>query len=449
MSKQLFWKFCLIIATGVVALFWVVDLATSLTERGMSFIDPAHRAEITAWGLEAERLYRTGDTAALQEWLDDLRTRENTWASVSSIAMDTLAGGALPASYNEGYNLGRNVDWQIHLYMPENPVMEVPFPGNSPQTSFLVRLPDRMRPGNNLEMVWLVLQIILPSILLLLVAIGLYRHIMLPLRQLDQATRHFARGRFDIRVRQLLGKRRDELAELADTFDSMATRIGDLILGQRQLIGDISHELRTPLTRLDIAVQNLRNGQDSEGNLERIQRESTHIRKLVEDSLTLAWLENERPDLQQEALDLTDLLDVLVEDARFEFPEHKLELQLPEHARVHGSNHRALGQALENILRNALRFTPADKTVSVVLELKDKRYHIRIVDQGCGVPDTDLERIFEPFYRSATPAGAGRSGFGLGLALARRQIAAVGGMIRACNVPGGGLAMDIELPQGV
>jgi two-component system, OmpR family, sensor histidine kinase PfeS len=287
---------------------------------------------------------------------------------------------------------------------------------------------------------------VLPMLLLGLVAFVLYRHIMTPLRKLEQATRSFALGRFDTRVRQSLGKRSDELSELADTFDRMAERIGALVVSQRQLIADVSHELRTPLTRLDIAVQNLGQGREAEENLKRIVRESANMRGLVDDSLTLAWLENERPDLQQESFDLTDLIDVLAEDARFEYPDRNLALELPDSAQLSNSNHRSLGQALENILRNALRFTPEKLSVSVSVKDRDDHYRIRIEDEGGGVPEQDLERIFQPFFRTET-SRPDRSGFGLGLALAKRQIAAVGGVLRAANISGKGLAMIIDLPK--
>jgi len=445
MKKQLFWKLCLIIATGVVALFWVIDLATTHTEEGMSFIDTEHRDQITAWGLEAERLYLANDKKTLNEWLKNLRETEETWVSIARTNLEHLAGEALKQNYFHGYNLGRDVNWKIHLYFKENPIMEVPF--SSEQTSFLIKLPNRMRPGSYLDHIGVTLKIILPMILLVLLSIILYRHIMIPLRQLERATQSFSQGNFDVRIRQLLGNRSDELSDLADTFDQMAARIGEQIINQRQLISDLSHELRTPLTRLDISIQSVLDGQDSPINIERIQRESTHIRKLVDDSLTLAWLENERPELQQESLDLTDLLDVLIDDARFEFPDRKLSIDLPSNAEIHNSNHRSLGQALENIIRNALRFTPPEKTVSISMHGQHDHYRISICDQGPGVPEKYLTAIFQPFFRVDSSRLASGNSFGLGLALAHRQIVAVGGIVNATNLPSGGLALNIELPK--
>lgn len=445
MRNNLFWKMCLIIATGVVVLFWIIDLATSSTEKGMSFIDPQYREQITLWGKEAERLYTSENPQRLEAWLEDLGKRENTWVSVAQTNLKKVAGKALLPSYYQGHLMGRSVDWQIHLYMERNPVMEVPFVND--ETRFLIQLPDRMRPGKNLETARLSLQIIVPMVLLLVVCILLYRHIMNPLRKLQQATQSFSKGDFDVRAGDLLGNRQDEFSELASTFDQMATRIGTQIISQRQLIADISHELRTPLTRLDISVQNLAHNKDKQLNLERIQRESKSIRQLVDDSLTLAWLENECPELQQESIDLTDLLDVLIEDARFEYPNRKLELDLPNSAEIHNSNHRCLGQALENILRNALSFTPENKRVSVTMTECEAHFTIMVQDQGSGVPAADLQRIFDPFFRSDANRQDSRSGYGLGLALAKRQIDAVGGVVKAFNKLEGGLFMNIDLPK--
>lgn len=446
MNKQLLLKLCLVLVAGVVALFWIIDLATTRTEADMSLIAEPHRRQINEWGRQAEQLYRAGDRQALDDWLRELGEREDTWVAVAGVQTRLLAGELLPADYQGSYFLGRSLDWPIHLYMEHNPVMEVPFAQTDAQIGFLIRLPARMRPGSNLEIASLSLQFVLPMILLGLAAFILYRHIMAPLRKLEQATRSFAMGKFDTRVRQSLGKRSDEISELTDTFDRMAERIGTLVVNQRQLIADVSHELRTPLTRLDIAVQNLAQGREVDDNLQRIARESANMRKLVDDSLTLAWLENERPDLHQESLDLTDLIDVLAEDARFEYPDRTLSLELPENAPVSNSNHRSLGQALENILRNALRFTPARKCVAVSVKDFADHYRIRIEDEGGGVPEQDLERIFQPFYRTEK-SRHDRSGFGLGLALAKRQIAAVGGVLRAANTSGKGLAMIIDLPK--
>lgn len=446
MNRRLLWKLFFIIATGTVALFYVINILTSRAEEGMSYIAPEHRQQIKVWGKEAERLYLVGDEQALRVWLEDLHRQEQTWAAVVRSDLTGIAGSQLNRRFYDEFSIGRSVDWMIHLYFEENPIMEVTFADR--RLHFLILLPQRMRPGLYWAYTHIVLQIILPMVLLSLLSVVLYRHIINPLRELERATRAFSGGKLDVRVRQLLGNRSDEITELAATFDQMAARIGELIVSQRQLIADLSHELRTPLTRLDIALDNLQEDR-SDANIERIQRESLQIRRLVEDTLTLAWLDNERPSLQQESLDLVDLLDVLCDDAQFEFPGRQLVRQLPDSAPIHNSSHRALGQALENIIRNALRYTHEGGQVCVALKCLEHSYVIQVWDQGPGVPEDCLEHIFEPFFRvdqAGTSSASPTSGFGLGLALARRQLRAVGGSVSAVNLAHGGLQMTVILP---
>lgn len=439
MSRKLFWKLCLIIATGVVALFYAISILTSRTEEGMSHLDPQHREQLTAWGREAEVLYTSGSMTALVQWLQQLQTRENTWAGLAGFQVQHIAGPPLEQRFYTGYNLGRSVDWKVHLYFDENPVMEVPFSNGS--VSFLIKLPDRMRPGVYWRHAEISMQVIIPTILLALLSFLLYRHIMKPLMQLQMATRHFSTGQFDVRAKKLMGSRNDEFSDLATTFDQMAARIGEQITSQRQLISDLSHELRTPLARLDIAVNSFRQSPHRLADIERIHRESQHIRKLMEDTLNLAWLENEKPVFKQESLDLTDLLHVIIDDGQFEFPDHHIHYQLPDSATIHHSSHRAAGQALENILRNALRYTPAQQTVTVCLTEQTDTYQLQIIDEGCGVPEHLHQDIFKPFFR--VDSARQSNGFGLGLALAKRQLETIRATIQASNHHQGGLCMTV------
>jgi len=443
-KRRLLWKFLLIIATGAVALFYLIDHFASVTEEGMSRLDEAYQQEMTAWGREAEALYQTGNIEALNLWIDELQLREDTQAAVVQMAVQRLAGNQLNEDAYTGYNFGRPVFIPIHLYFAHNPLMEVPF--EQENASLVLVLPDRMRPGSYWNTVRILLHVFLPLVLLGILVVLLYRHIMQPLRKLERAAKDLSQGNLSVRVSHSLGNRNDELSELANTFDQMAARIGELIVSQRQLIADLSHELRTPLTRLEMAVDNARGKQTGDLNLQRVHRESQHIRRLVEDTLTLAWLENERPMLEHEDLDLVDLIDVIVDDARFEFPDRQIITRLPDSAELKRSNHRAVGQALENIVRNALRFTQEGEAVEVDLLYAADAYRVTIKDRGPGVPEPLLETIFQPFYRVDQSRASDSSSFGLGLSLAQRQLKAVGGRISASNRAAGGLCMSIMLP---
>jgi len=443
MNKLPLWKLCLIIATGLVAFFYILSVLTTRTEEGMSFIAETDRNQLKAWGKEAERLYLSGDKVALDDWLTALKKQENTWLAIASFNIEHIGGEDLEEVLADGRHFGRSVDWKIHLYFEVNPVMEVLF--SEAKGSFLIKLPKRMRPGEYWLTTRIIMQILLPMTLLILLSTLLYRHIITPLLQLDNAASAFSQGDFNVRVRKLLGNRNDELSHLASTFDQMAIKIGELISNQRQLISDLSHELRTPLTRLDIAVNNFDTNNSSQ-HLDRIARESNHIRKLVEDTLTLAWLENEKPIIKQEDVDLVDLLDVVIDDAKFEFTDRELKFTSPSNAVIQNSSHKALGPALENIIRNALRYTPASKTVAVTLEQHQDNFSIKVIDQGPGIPEQYLDKVFHPFFRVDNSRIAGNDSFGLGLALAKRHLHSVRADVTAENKLHGGLIVMVMIP---
>jgi len=447
-KRSLLWKLCLVVGIGAVLLLYLVSQLSTRAQEQMSYLSEEHKQQLSAYAQSAQQLYIENDLEQLAQLMRDIQQREDSWAAVVKSDLQSIAGGELSNKFYQSYGIGRGIQWKLHSWLVK-PVMEIDI--SERNVHFLIQLPDRMRPSifQYMGFTHLLLHLVLPLILLTAISFMLYLHINSPLRQLQIATRQFSEGRFDVRVRGLMGNRTDELAELASTFDKMAVRISDLITNQRQLISDLSHELRTPLTRLDIAVATLKGGHEpsSDAAIARVERESEEIRKLVEDTLALAWLENERPSLTQEDLDLVDLLDVVVEDARFEFPDRRIESEMPESAPVSHSNHRALGQALENIIRNAMRYTPPGKVVSVLLEAEPNNYQIHIADQGPGVPEQHLEKIFQPFYRLDAARSGDSSGFGLGLALAQRQITAIGGEVVAHNRQPCGLLMSISLPR--
>lgn len=445
MNYRLLWKLCGTVALGTLVLFWTISFLGAETEQKMSFIAQQHQQTIKAWGRTAERLHQSGDEQALARWLAELQERENTWAAVVRSDIQPLAGSRLTDRFREGFRLGRSVEWKIHLYFAENPIMEVTFA--DPNVHFLVLLPERMRPGTYLPEVKLMLKAALPLAVLVIMCLVIYRHLMTPLRQLEFATRQFTDGNLGVRVRAMLGNRNDELAALAETFDRMAERTGTLILTQRRLIADLSHELRTPLARIEMALSCAQEGIDTQHLVPRIQRECGTMRNLVEDTLTLAWLENEKPSLSEETLNLTDLLDSILDDARYEYPDHTIVAELPDAAELAGSSHRALAQAIENVIRNACNYTPSGGTVRISLRATERGYRLEVADQGPGVPSEQLELIFKPFFRSAKVRDQQPTGYGLGLALARRQVEATGGWIRAENLSSGGLLMRMWLPM--
>jgi len=444
MKRRLFWKLSAVIVAGTVLLFWLIHILVNKTEQHMSFIDEAHQQTLYEYAARAEQLYISGDDAQLTQWLQTIREKEDTWVALVQPKIEPIAGSQLSDEFRERFRLGRSIDWKIHLYFKTNPVMDVVFADGI--THFLITLPQRMRPGTYWLETNLLLQLALPMLLMAMISIIVYRHVMSPLRQLERATQAISQGHFEVRLRNSLGRRNDEITALADTFDSMAERIGKLVQSQRHLTSDLSHELRTPLTRIELALSWAEQNTPDSPPLRRIREECQQMRQLVEDTLSLAWLENEQPTLQTDDLDLTDLIDSIVDNARFEFPHHRLELNLPEHAPLSLSSDRALGHAIENIIRNALSHTPVGGTVMVSLLQQQERYLIHVDDEGPGVNSKYLEDIFKPFFRLGRASRHHYQGFGVGLSLAKRQIEAVGGQLKASNHEFKGLRMTITLP---
>lgn len=457
MKNKLLWRLCAFIAIGTVLLFWVIAWLTNHTETSMSFIKEEFRHELYEYGKQAERIYLSEGESALAKFIVELSEKEDTWVAAVDSKLETFAGTIMRQRYMDDFQLGRSPEWKIHLYFAENPVMEVPFVDD--YTHFLIQLPQRMRPGSLLLVTRLTLQIAVPLIILSLFSLLLYRHVMTPLRRLEKATKEFTDGNLDARAKPLIEKRNDELTKLAATFDKMAERTSSLIYNQRSLLADLSHELRTPLARIDMAIDFVEQDINREQALSRLRYEANTMRELVEDTLTFAWLNTESPRLKTDDFDLVELITVICDDARFEYPDRTLESALPERADISNSSQLALGQAIENLIRNALRHTPLNSRVCVSLVNDDAaNYIIQITDEGSGVPESMLDDIFEPFFRvdksrasNNYAHSAKRSGFGLGLALAKRQIAAVGGEIIAENKKNtsgatSGLQVTVTLP---
>jgi two-component system OmpR family sensor kinase len=266
-----------------------------------------------------------------------------------------------------------------------------------------------------------------------------------PIRSLRWAFDSAAAGRLDTRVSPRIGSRRDEIADLGRDFDRMAQHLQSLVSAQRRLLHDVSHELRSPLARLQAAVGLARQDPAKmEPTLERIERETNRLDAMVGEILTLARLESRTSNPTKEPVDFAHLVASIAEDARFEAEAsgRRVALDISGDARVTGDP-ALLYRAVENVVRNAVKFTAPNTVVDVLLKTTNDRALVSVTDRGPGIPPDELPNVFEAFYRAA---GTDASGFGLGLAIAQRAVEAHGGTIRAVNVSGGGLRVEIELP---
>jgi len=299
------------------------------------------------------------------------------------------------------------------------------------------------------------LSTLIPRLLLMLIVVGgvcylLARQLTSPVSRLRTAARRLTGGDLSARVGGTVSRRPDEIGDLARDFDSMAERLELLIGSQQQLLRDISHELRSPLTRLSVALELARQraGDGAGEQLDRIERESERLNELIGQLLAVSRLETSPETLERTPIDMAALLESVAADAAFEAEARNCRVLLKGDAegRLAGSADM-LRSAVENVVRNAVQHTAAGSAVEVTMARMDNELVIRVRDYGPGVQEHRLDDLFRPFFRTAEARERLTGGSGLGLAISAGAVRAHGGTIRAENADGGGLLVEIRLPE--
>jgi signal transduction histidine kinase len=306
---------------------------------------------------------------------------------------------------------------------------------------------------------WVGLLVFLPltGILCFLLA----RSLALPVHELRAISRRFAEGDLAARVPET---RRDEFGDLAADFNHMAGRLAFMIDRHRRLLREVSHELRSPLARLKVAIE-LGRPEVAIGGavvLARIEKEVDRLEDLIAQVLTLARLDGHDPSRPTASFDLPGLVRQIIADARFESGRDQTTLALtsvpPQPVWVVGTED-LVRRAIENVVRNALKYSPDPAPIEVSLTMSEVRLpngvpgwcsEILVRDRGPGVAEADLGRLFEPFFRCQEDRARATGGAGLGLAIARRAVECHDGSIHAENHPDGGLVVKacVNLPAG-
>ena len=441
--RSLYWK--------IFFFFWLTLIAVIFSVATLSEIIVAERDQdqyqrVVRLGIKAADIFETSGPAELTAWLRYIDQEFD----VKGFMLDSKRR---PISIA---NLPKN--WlQFALPLTQNRLSERHLRGFQPYR--ISSSSDRIytfvahRDNRGPYPAWLkhlpILQVLTALVIVALLTAFVTWRITDPLRKLKQATDSFARGNLDTRLTNLVGARKDEIGEVGLAFNHMAERISLLVSNQQRLFRDISHELRTPLARQQIAIELLarKMPETEHQSLHRIEREIDRMNALIDQVLSLLRLEQQGQSSVDETYDLGALLQKLTQDAQFEAQsKHQVLLQQPPHIVLTGQP-ELVSRAVENILRNAIRYTSADGRVFLQVEKRKDNIVIRIEDEGEGVPDDALKRLFEPFYRVETSRNQQSGGYGVGMAIADQAIRAQGGTIEASNRSTGGLRVDINLPN--
>ncbi len=467
---RLFWKIMLI--------FWGTLFITIITNTTLTryvakqeFERRLESEQIHEIGQNAANLYESGGTQPLERFLNRIHRERGIKALLMNAEGAPLTHNAFAQRLMKQLRPNNGpLTWPRHEPMPLDPAMRFEFPGKGQP----LHIPVESTQGSKYHLVIfrsplsreLVnpeqirgLRLISTFIVIALASWFLSRHLNRPILALSRASKQMANGNLSVRTRPDVGGRKDELGAMSDAFDHMAEKIQSLVTAQQQLFRNLSHEIRTPLTRQKLALELLRRQDPDNPMLARLESNNEEIEQLTQQILDLTKLQSPTVALQQERIALAELVSELVANNTLEAEHKQVHIKLTTPQTNSGNHLRGdptlLYRAMENVLRNAIKHAPESSIVTLTTNLSATRSAtatvLRITDEGPGVPESQLEAIFDPFFRVDSARNRSLGGFGLGLAFAREVIEKHGGHISAANRENGpsGLVVTITLPLAV
>lgn len=470
--RSLFLKVFLWFWLAMVVVIGVFALTTHLTRTEPSFRPPVFiETVLTSYGRNAAAAYESGGTHALEQYLHRVEHETGTRMQLFDAGGAELAGReASPSVQEEATRVARTGEPVFRDMRPG--MLEVrPVPArDGGRYAFVTLMPRGSGPpmpgGRHAPPIHGPFGIfadntsaLLLRVLAAILAAGalcylLARYMVTPVVKLREVTRQVTQGDLSARVGPRLGRRRDELASMGHDFDEMASRVETLVGAQARLLRDISHELRSPLARLRVALDLARKraGAAAAGDLDRIEREAKRLNEMIGQLITLTRWESDGNGARLETFDLAALVREVASDADFEAQGRGCSVVVEEcEGCVMKGTQALLRSAVENVVRNAVRYTPEGTAVRISLVCGDgaggrREAVVTVRDSGAGVPEEVLADIFRPFYRIDDSRTRETGGTGLGLAITERAVRLHGGTVTAVNSPGGGLIVELRLP---
>lgn len=456
---RIFLWFWLAMALVIAGLF----LSFFITERRE--LNPPWRgrqsALLTVYAQSAVDVFERDGKAALLAYLERIESTSRMRAVIFNADREEITGRSLPPRAEEMAE--RALQSGEQQFSPPRPpshlevgAQTVKTP-NGEQYTMVAEIPappppPLHTPFSNIKR--LALQLLAMLVIGGLFCYWLARYVTAPIIKLRAATQELASGNLSARVGTGLTRQQDEVGHLGRDFNVMAERIESLVASQRRLLGDISHELRSPLARLGVALELARKraGEDAGAALDRIGREAESINEMIGQLLALSRLESDTEGLRNMQIDLCALVQEIADDADFEARgrARRVRASTCDSCRMMGVA-PLVRSAIENVVRNAARYTAEETVVEIKLVCEERngesRAVINVRDYGAGVPEDAIDKIFRPFYRVEDARDRQTGGSGLGLAIAARAVRLHGGTIEAANATdGSGLIVEMKFP---
>ena len=447
MNRRLVWKIFLPFWVAQAILLGALYLRVHyrISSEHPWWIQPERREMPVLASLAAERYEQQG-SRGLSELLNSLSLPHRSQFWLVDGGGQELTGRTVPDNILRGAAAAEKKEGLYHSY--EANVLASRVTTGRGQYLLIAELtPPPLRDRIPGDLLWtLKLGTVFSFIICLLIA----HYLTKPIERLRDATHELARGNLDIRAGENLGNRHDEIAELVRDFDTMAGELRNQIQSERNLLSGVSHELRSPIARIRLALALARGAGDQERAemLDRIEQDTVQLDSMLERILTVARLESGQQKPKFEPLALNEVMDDVVDDAKFEATAIGAEIEYRGSGEVKVNGDAGLlRSAIENVVRNAIFYSGHGGRIDVKLEKATGSAVITVRDNGPGVPETALPLLFKPFYRVDDSRGTNTGGMGLGLAIVRNAVAVHGGSVSAKNASPHGLEVELRLPM--
>lgn len=437
MFKQIFWKILLIFWAALIVIAsvssWITrEIITSELGLDEKFLQDKKNAS------EAIQIFETKGENALSKWTSKINEESGLRIFIITPSGQPATNHRLPSP------IKKFLSKRYHLPPWAEPTQIITNQGKYLYFSIGPSFPPP--PRHRQDILWWT-RVIIGLSILLIVSIFFSKHLVNPLKELTDTSQKLAKGNLDQRVDHKIEHRLDEIGILAREFNHMAEKIQQNHENLQQLFHGISHELKTPLARQRIAIELIAKKGADPSLLEKMNRQTKLLDNLIDELITITRLQETTIKIPADTININELIQEVIDDNLLEADLKQIKISTKNtDTKTTRGDKKLLYRSFDNIIRNAIKYSPKKTAISILCHKEGKYCNIQIIDQGIGVPDSSLDKLVEPFYRVDSARARSTGGHGLGLAIANSIIQAHQGILRFANTPQGGLKATIKLP---